>query len=305
MINRALLRTKVVQVLYASFIKGNADLNTVESELKYSIEKAYDLYNYILLFMVEMKRYADLRNEAVLSRLDKSGTTECVSQRFLSNKFIAQLAENKQLISYAETNGLTWADNQDLLKNIFGRMVESDYYRQYIKTEASDYDADKMLWRNLLKNELIDNPDFESQLEYMSIYWMDDIHIVYSFVLKTIKQFKSETGDDQPLLPMFKNTSDRDYAIELADKTILNSDKLDEIIAKYLRNWDLERIAFMDMVILKTAIAELLYCPTIPANVTLNEYIDIAKFYSSPKSSKFVNGILDRIVTDYRKEIMK
>lgn len=292
-------------MLYACFTKGTTDLKSVEAELQYSIEKAYDLYNSMLLFMIELKHYAELRNEMLFSRLGSIGEENTVHPRFLTNLLITRLEENDRLKRYAEEKGLIWTDHQGLLKSVFNKMMISDYYEEYIKSEATDLEADKIFWRKLLKNEILDNPDFEVALEDMSIYWMDDFHVIFSFVLKTIKQLGQETDSNEQLLPMFKNEEDREYAIKLVDRTVTNSSKLDDIIAKYLINWELDRIAFMDTVILKTAIAELLYFPTIPIKVTLNEYIDIAKYYSSPKSSKFINGILDRVVCDYKKEIMK
>ena len=137
-------------------------------------------------------------------------------------------------------------------------------------------------------------------IEQKSIYWSDDLDIILSFVEKTIKQFKEENGADQPLLPMFKDEADKTFAVKLLDSVILNNKELENTITKYLIDWDIDRIATMDLVILKTAIAELLYFSTIPVNVTFDEYIELAKYYGTKKSSKFINGVLDKIVKDLR-----
>ena len=181
-------------------------------------------------------------------------------------------------------------------------IVASDTYKEYTKIEKPTYKDDKDFWRKVFKSIIYRNEELDDILEDESIFWNDDIEIVQSFVHKTIKQFKQSEGEDQPLLPMFNNDEDREYAIKLIRETLLNELSYREQITRHAQNWDFERIAFMDVIIMQVAIAELYAFNSIPIRVTLNEYIDIAKSYSTPKSSTFINGILDAVVTESKKD---
>ena len=291
---------KVAQVLYACTAKENSDLVSAENELQSSLQKSYDLYHYILLLIAESRRYTELKADAIRNRIGGVRVNEMYNEQFMNNKFARQLGENVDLYSYANDRGLSWSEKTDFIKAFIQRISRSEYYYHYTAKKALTYAEDKKFWRDVIANEFENNDELQAILETESIYWSDDLDIITSFVEKTIKQFKEENGAEQPLLPMFKEEADKSFATQLLDSVILNKQKLDEIISKYLINWDLDRVATMDIIILKAAIAELLYFSSIPVNVTLNEYIEIAKFYGSPKSSKFINGILDKVVKDLR-----
>lgn len=300
MINRALLRIKVAQVLYASFAKENTDLSTAEKELQLSIQKAYDLYHYILLLIAESRRYTEIKADALRDRMGGVRVNEMFNEQFMNNKFARQLGENTELYSYANDHGLSWAEDTDFIKYLINQINRREYFCLYTAKKQTTYSEDKKFWRDILANEFQENEQFDQLIEQKSIYWSDDIDIIFSFVEKTIKQFKEENGPDQPLLPMFKDDADKTFAIKLLDSVILNNKELENTISKYLIDWNIERVAMMDLVILKTAIAELLYFSTIPVSVTLDEYIELAKFYGTKKSSRFINGILDKIVRELR-----
>lgn len=300
MINRALLRIKVAQVLYACFAKESADLTAAENELQLSIQKSYDLYHYILLLIAESRRYTEVKADALRDRIGGVRVNEMFNEQFINNKFARQLGENTDLYSYANDRGLTWAEDTDFIKYLISQICRREYYCLYTAKNKTSYSEDKKFWRDIIANEFQENEQFDQLIEQKSIYWSDDLDIVLSFVEKTIKQFKEENGADQPLLPMFKDEDDKTFATKLLDSVILNNKELENTITKYLIDWDIERVATMDLVILKTAIAELLYFPTIPVNVTLDEYIELAKYYGSKKSSRFINGVLDKIVKDLR-----
>jgi N utilization substance protein B len=159
-----------------------------------------------------------------------------------------------------------------------------------------------MLWRHIVRKVLIPSTILEERLEEMNLYWNDDFETVMSFVEKTIKRFEEEKGADQPLLEKFRDTEDIDYAKKLLKTAISNQEEYETLIQQTAQNWESERIANMDMVIMQAAIAEINAFPTIPINVTLNEYIEISKYYSTEKSSNFINGILDKIVNNLRQE---
>jgi N utilization substance protein B len=291
---------KVAQVLYACTAKENNDLVSAENELQSSLQKSYDLYHYILLLIAESRRYTELKADAIRNRIGGVRVNEMYNEQFMNNKFARQLGENIDLYRYANDRGLSWSEKTDFIKAFIRRISRSEYFFHYSTKNVLTYGEDKKFWRDVVANEFENNDELHAILETESIYWSDDLDIITSFVEKTIKQFKEENGAEQPLLPMFKEEADKTFATQLLDSVILNKQKLDETISKYLINWNLDRVATMDIIILKAAIAELLYFSTIPVNVTLNEYIEIAKFYGSPKSSKFINGILDKVVKDLR-----
>ncbi|MDR1591952.1 MAG: transcription antitermination factor NusB [Prevotellaceae bacterium] len=302
MITRALLRTKAIQILYASYQSGNLNLKHVDNDLSFSIEKAYDLYHYLLLLPIELTRYADRRIEAAQRKLRPTEADLNPNRRFVDNMFVAQLSQNTALQTYISKHKLSWANHQEMIRALFERLEATSYYQAYLSAETSNYEQDKELWRIFFKRELHGNNDFEDLLEEMSIYWLDDMDTIISFILKTVKHFVKKTEENQPLLSIENDREDREFISQLVHQLILNNAEYDTLIDKFTNNWDIERIAFMDTLILRMAVAELSDFPTIPVNVTLNEYIEIAKYYSTPRSHIFVNGVLDQIVSHLRKE---
>ena len=302
MINRVLIRIKVLQILFACSQNQGNDLATVEKELSFSLKKAYDLYFFLLRLMVEITEWQ--RQKLDMAKHKYLPTQEELNPnlRLVQNRFIAQLMHNKTFISYTEENAISWVNNREIIKHLLGTILDSDIYKEYISSANDDYEEDKEFWRKILKQVICQNENFLQDLEDMSIYWNDDLGIIETFVLKTIRRFEEENGEDQELLPMFKNEDDREFAIQLLRASLLNENEYNAEINKYLKNWDMERIAGMDMVILRTAIAEIFNFPTIPTTVTLNEYIEIAKAYSTPKSAIFINGILDAMVKNLKAE---
>lgn len=297
MINRTLLRTKSVQVLYSMYVKQNLDLVMAESEINMSARKSYDLYHYILLLMVEIHRAAYLRNDMINNRKGETRGQAAIADRFINNRFIGQLAENRALLTYAGEEKLSWAENQDVVKNILNSVLASDYYAEYISAETDSYQADKDLWRKILKQTIINSDDFDNTLEDNNIYWYTGFDLIIEFIIKTIKNFKEENQDEQELLPMFdkEKGEDLNYAVELIDHVLLHSGETDEAIKARLNNWELERIPTMDKVILKCALAEMSLNALTPRSIIINEYVEIAKYFSSPKSANFVNGVLDKM----------
>lgn len=296
MINRALIRLKIVQIVYAYYQNGNKNLDAAEKELLFSISKAYDLYNYLLLLMANLTDYASKRIEN--AKLKKLATEEDLhpNMRFVENKFAQQLQVNTMLNEYASRQKRTWFDHEDFLKQLFEKIQSSDIYKVYMALPSSAYTEDREFWRKLYKTFVYGNADLDNLLEEMSLYWNDDKEIVDSFVLKTINRFEETNGAEQPLLPEFKDEEDRTFAIRLLRRTILNCEDYRRLISENTRNWDFNRVAFMDVVIMQVALAEIMSFSNIPISVSLNEYVEIAKYYSTPKSGAFVNGTLDGIV---------
>ena len=302
MINRVLIRLKIVQIVYAYYQNGGKNLDTAEKELFFSLSKAYDLYNLSAALMVEVTKQANKRLNSCEKQTVPTKEELFPNTKFVENRFIAQLEVNKQLLEFSNNQKKTWENEADFVKTLCDKILESDIYKEYMASETSSYEEDRELWRKLYKNIIFNNIELDQVLEDQSLYWNDDKEIVDTFVLKTIKRFDEKNGAKQELLPEFKDEEDQDFARRLFRRTILNADYYRHLISENTKNWDLDRVAFMDVVIMQIALAEILSFPNIPVSVSLNEYVEIAKLYSTPKSGGFINGTLDGIVNSLKKE---
>jgi N utilization substance protein B len=288
--------------VYAYYQNGSKNLDSAEKELFFSLSKAYDLYNYLLMLMVALTNYAQKRVDAGKAKLAPTSEDLSPNMKFIENKFVAQLEVNKQLLEFISNQKKTWDNDQEFVKELYDKITASDLYKEYMASSDSSYEADRELWRKLYKSFVFNNDSLDQVLEDQSLYWNDDKEIVDTFVLKTIKRFEESKGASQPLLPEFKDDEDQEFARRLFRRTILNGDYYRHLISDNTRNWDLDRVAFMDVVIMQCALAEILSFPNIPISVSLNEYVEIAKLYSTAKSGSFINGTLDGIVNQLKKE---
>ena len=294
MINRELIRIKVVQLTYAYYQNGNKNIEAAENELLFSLSKAYDLYNYLLALIVGITHEAQRHLEVAQARAKREGT-EMPSQKFVYNRFALQLEENKMLIDFMESKKLNWDNEPEFLKKIYTQITESPIYQDYMASAEDSYDADRELWRKLYRTFIQENADLDSLLEEQCLYWKDDKEVVDTFVLKTIKRFEEKNQSRQELLQEYDNEEDKDYARKLFRATIMNADEYQHYMSEASRNWDFSRLAYMDIVIMQIAIAEMMTFPSIPVSVTINEYVDMAKLYSTPRSGGYINGMLDAI----------
>lgn len=294
MINRELIRIKIVQLTYAYYQNGNHNMDNAEKELLFSLSKAYDLYNCLLSLIVAVSREAHLHYDVEVARARREGK-DVPSGKFANNRFAMQLEENKQLCEYMETQKQSWTDNIEFVRNLLSQMEQSQIYKDYIDSPEDSYEDDREVWRKLYKALIMENENLDSLLEEGSLYWNDDKEIVDTFVLKTIKRFDPKNKAKQELLPEFKDEEDKDFAVKLFRATILNADQYQRFMSETSRNWDFSRLAYMDVVIMQIAIAEMMNFPNIPVSVTINEYVDLAKLYSTPKSGSYINGMLDAI----------
>ena len=294
MINREIIRTKIVQLTYAYYQNGNKNIDSAEKELFFSLSKAYDLYNYLLALMVAVAKEAKRRLEIAEAKALREGTDK-PSTRFAYNRFTLQLSENRQLCDFVSNLKHTWADEPEFVGKLFEQIEQSQIYRDYMESKTDDYASDRELWRKIYRTLIQDNSELEALLEELSLYWNDDKDIVDTFVLKTIKRFEEQNGARQELLPEYDSEEDKDYARKLFRAAILNADEYQHYMSEASRNWDFSRLAYMDVIIMQIAIAEMLTFPSIPVSVTINEFVDIAKLYSTPKSGGYINGMLDAI----------
>ena len=301
MISRRMLRIKVVKALYAH-MKSDADsLMASEKMLVTSIDKTYDLYFLLMSLVVEMAHYAEQRQEAAKNK--KLPTYEDLNpnRKFVDNAVIRLLAQSDSVNDYLAAHKLSWAKYPELVKALFTQLEQSDYYKKYMTSQESSFREDLALITEFYTRELEESEILESALDEMSILWNDDLGFALVMVIRTLSNMRA-SHTDVKVLPKFKSIEDLDFARELFAKAAVNFDNYQAEIEKYTRNWDVERIAFMDNLIMATAVAELVTFPSIPVKVTLDEYIEIAKYYSTHGSSTFINGILDKIVASFTEE---
>lgn len=302
MINRVLIRSKVLQMVYAFYQKENTNLRDMEKEFIESLEKSYELYHYLLLLMNDITYYAEKRIDQKRNKYLPTEEDINPNTRFIDNRFVAQLRENHALDHYVSAHKLSWEHHEQLIKTLFEQISTSPAYIEYMQAASCDYEADKEVWRKIFKQTLNNGSDLAEALEEDCIYWNDDLDIVITFVIKTIKRFEETKGADQELLPMFKDNDDKLFALKLFRAAIQNGEEYRQMITSSVKNWELERLAMMDLIILQIALAEILEVEEIPLNVSFNEYIDLAKVFSTEKSGTFINGTLDHLVQQLKKD---
>jgi len=301
MISRRIIRTKVLQVLYAYYSSTEKSLNNTEKELFFCIQKTYDLYHYLLYLVIEIADYAEQRIEIRKNKHQPTNEDLNPNTKFINNIMIHKLRENRQLNAYLNQKKLSWANNNGLIKELYLFLTESDFYQEYMAEKNNSFSEDRKFVDKIFNKIILITEDLYEVLEEQSIYWNDDIEFVVSMISKTLKKFSERSNSDERLLPLFKDQDDMDFAKDLLRKSIINHDELRDLIKEHSQNWDLDRIAFMDILIMQLAVAEFLYFPSIPTKVSLNEYIELSKFYSTDKSRNFINGILDKTLKDLKK----
>ena len=294
MINREIIRIKIVQLTYAYYQNGNKNIDTAEKELFFSLSKAYDLYNQLLALIVAITKESRRRLEVLQAKAQREGQKE-PSQKFAYNRFALQLENNRQLAEFLETQNRSWAEYPEFIGKLFEQIEQSQIYKDYMESSNDDYATDRELWRRIYRTLIQENEDLDQLLEEQSLYWNDDKEVVDTFVIKTIKRFDEKNGDKQELLPEYDSDEEKDYARKLFRATILNGEEYQRMMTEASRNWDFSRLAYMDVIIMQIAIAEMLTFPSIPVSVTINEFVDLAKLYSTPRSSAYINGMLDAI----------
>lgn len=300
MISRRLLRIKVLMELYAFNRREDNDPDKAEKELMFSIEKAYDLYHYIFLLIIELSDIANEKIELALQK--KMPTPEDLNpnRRFALNKITALLRENLALKKHLASTKLSWSVDPDLPRSMYNKLIAWEPYQEYMKAPVSNFNDDRKFISRLINEFFSQSEDLASSFEEQSIYWNDDLEYMLAMASKTIKKFKAHSTASEELMPLYKDKDDAVYVKKLFRKAMLGSAASKELIDRNTTNWEIERVALMDTLVMQLAITEIVEFPEIPVKVTLNEYIEIAKYYCTSKSSTFVNGILDKVVREMR-----
>jgi len=300
MISRRLLRIKALLILYAFNRREGDNLDTAEKELMQSIQKTYDLYHAILLLLIDVAEVAGEKIEIAKQKKIPLFEDLNPNTRFIKNNLLGQLSLNKDLKHYTRNRHITWSQYPELPRKLYNQMLVWEPYREYMSSSKESYAEDRKFIVTLLTGLISRSEDLESALEEQSIYWNDDLEFVIMMIEKTFRLFKVTGGEDTHLLSLFKNEEDEDFVKVLLRKAIIHFEKYTLLIDSHTTNWEIERIALMDKLVMILAITEIVEFDEIPVKVTLNEYIEIAKYYCTAKSGIFVNGILDKVVREMR-----
>lgn len=302
MISRRLLRIKTLQILFAYYRSENDSLVNAEKELFHSLKKSYDLYHLLLLLLIDIRDFAQLRIDTNKEKFIPTHEDLNPNTRFIDNPVFSIIENNESIKSYAVNNTLNWVKYPELNKKLYQSIVSSSYYEKYMNAETCTFEQHQQVLVHILSRELFHSDDFSQALEEQSIYWNDDLDFMIGMTIKTIKEFEEDQPPHVPVFPMYKSDEDKDFAKRLLHKVILKHDEHIKMIEEFTQNWDVERIANMDILILEMAIAEITTFPSIPVRVSFNEYIEISKYYSTDQSSTFVNGVLDKIIQTLRSQ---
>lgn len=302
MVSRRLLRIKAMQILYAYFMNSEKTIQKAEKELMHSIQKSYDMYFYILLLLINVVDYASNKIEVAKNKKLPSPEDLNPNTKFIDNRILKEVWDNHTFRTYIDTNKISWAQHPEITKRVFQNMIKSDLYLTYMQKTTSSYEEDKNFVIELLADIIGQDEVILSTFEELSIYWQDDYELVITMLIKTFERFQEGNEQNNKLKQQFKHETDRQFVTTLFRTTITNYDEYRKLIEKYTQNWDIERIAFLDIIILQLAINEIIEFPDIPLKASFNEYIEIAKFYSTNRSATFINGILDKIISDMQKD---
>ena len=296
MISRRMLRIKVIKALYMHLKSESDSLMASEKTLLASIDKTYDLYFQMLSLVVELAHYAEQRQQAAMQK--KLPTYEDLNpnRKFVENSVIRLIADSDSVNDYLAARKLNWSKYPELIKMLYNQLEETPYFKKYMSSQERSFREDLALITEFYTKELEECEMLEEALDEQSILWNDDLGFALVMVTRTLSNMRP-SHKEVKVLPKFKSDEDLDYATSLFENAAVNFDEHLETIEQYTRNWDVERIAYMDNIIMVIALAELTSCPSIPVKVTLDEYIEIAKFYSTQSSSTFINGVLDKMVT--------
>ncbi len=298
MLNRRHLRVKVLQSLYAFYQSADDDIVSGEKELLSSIEKIFDLYVYQLKLLSEL---SDEEEKIIEENLNKRLPTHDdlhPKRKFVSNLCLQMLINDEKLHKLARAKKISWQNEKELLRKLMLHIRNQAFYKDYLNEDDQEFAADLRFLVKVFKRDILTFESLHSFYEEKNIYWLVDWDLVNLMVIKTLKQC-SGNSERLALMSLYKDPTDRDFALELFRKTILNHTEFNNIISAKTKNWDIDRIALMDMIIMEMALSEILKFPEIPVKVSLNEYIEISKMYSTPRSNVFVNGVLDKLVDDF------
>lgn len=307
MINRTLVRTKIVQTLFAYYKDEDRTTLSAKKEMLTSFSNTYSLYMLLLDLVNEITTLAEQQIEKEIEVAKVRHEDYVPNYRFQNNLLAQQLFNNRQLRAYLQEEKLCWDAAHESVRLLWRQIQSAAFYKEYMTAENCTYEDDKAVWRHIFTDILADNDELGNALDELELVldgsaWTVDANVVISYIIKTIKLFKKNSTADQDLLQMFDQEEELVFANQLLKYAIDNRDEYELLIEQNLKGWDLERISYMDRIILLVALAEIINFPNIALQVSMNEYIELSKEYSGDKSYQFINGILDRITQDLVKQ---
>ncbi len=306
MLTRRHIRIKVLQALYAYTQADNDNPIIGEKQLLNHFGKVYELFIYQMSLLVEIKNFAEERMIEAKKKFYPTKEELTPNEKFINNALLVQFSKNKDLEKKADALHINWNIETELVRKLFNQTRESEIYKKYLLNTNTNYKADKHVIERLFEEVIIENQNLQYYFEDLNLNWTDDYFLVAQLVLITMSSYKVSWDEAKPLPPLFKDEFDEDggqdmiFGKELFKKTIYNSEAFLDIIKPKIVNWEIDRVALMDIIILKMALVELTEMPSIPIKVTMNEYIEISKYFSTPKSKIFINGILDNLIVDLK-----
>jgi len=301
MLNRRFLRIKIMQALYGYFRDENADLKTAEKNLFTSIDKTYDLFLHLLSFLGNLHFSARIAQEEARGKRLPTKEDLNPNEKFLNNSILLAISENKAINNEFIKKGISWQNDQDLVRKLYSELKSQEFYKEYMRSGPNSFAEDKKLLKEIMQELLYEHELFNFWFEERNIHWSDDLHFAFVFLNKWLDSLDSEK--DVALPTLYRDpVEDKKFVEDLFRKTILHTKEFDELIDRHTKNWELERIATLDILLMKMTLGEILYISNVPVKVSMNEYIDLAKEYSTPQSGRFINGVMDKMVAELKQE---
>lgn len=303
MLSRRHLRVKVMQALFAYQRSGGAELAAGEKLLKLSLDKIYDLYIHHLSLLTEVHTFAARQIDEAKNKMMPSEADLNPNLRFIENRVLLQLKNNPQLQKQVSARKISWVEHVELIRRIYGAFKESEEFVEYMNGPQPTYKEERRLVYKLYEEHLLVNEHLQSIFEEKSMFWVNDFEQVSNMVVRTISDFKQDDDSGGPLPSIYTDEEeDKQFVLDLFRKTATHNGEYQKMVEEKLENWDLDRIASIDILLMKMALCEFLNIHSVPTKVTMNEYIEIAKEYSTPKSNVFINGILDKLLIELKAE---
>ena len=304
MLNRRHIRIKVLQALYAAIQSDNTDVITGQKQLILKLDKIYDLAIYQLSVLLEVRDFAELRIEEAKKKNFPTEEELNPNTRFISNSFLLQLKENIDYNKRADALAINWVNEPEMIRKIYLNIEDSDLYKDYMSKESSSYKEDKHFVMAIFDEIVLPHESLHALFAEKDLQWADDYNLASEVVLMIISAYKTGWDKNKMLPPLFKDddkdgkSQDREFAVLLFTMVLKNREKYDDLIKPKIKNWEMDRLATIDRILLQMTLAEVLEMPTIPVKVSLNEYIELSKYFSTPKSKVFINGILDKLIAE-------
>jgi N utilization substance protein B len=297
MISRRLLRIKALKIIFSNAGAEELAMNVVENDLLTSIQKTYDLYHFLFAAVLPVADHAEERINVGLQKYRPTHEEAHPNKKFIQNELIEIIRRNRALRQYNEKHCLSWGgENMNIIQGIYANMMENDYYKDYMSSEEHSFEEDRKFLKKFYIHEFEDNPLLEAMLEEQSIWWVDDIGYALGSVLRSLDKFVPGQSPEEPLSEARRSKEDEEFVLRLVRHTLTHYFKYWNMAMQFVQNWEADRVAAMDMALIVQGFAEAVEFPNIPIKVTINEQVEIAKFYSTHNSHHFVNGVLDRMV---------